>query len=415
MPNTNHIYLLSEAEIADLYARPDFNDTEKTLYFTLNELELAVLNSYTNTKTRVYFILQLGYFKAKQQFFKFEFEEVGTDVEYILTNFFNGTTLSLSGRISRNYIDRQKHDILKLLNYQDWSLKYKPQIESHICTLLRFHPKGHNALRELLSYFDHQQIVIPSYRQLQILFTAAFSSEEERLNAILLSIPDNEQKQLSELIKHDGNISQLNIIRADQKNFKYTAVREEAKKAQGIAELYKFVKIFIPMLKLSKNAVRYYADVVELYPVARLRKLGTTQQWLYAMCFIYHRYQQIMDNLVVSFMYHINSIVDASKIYVAEAQLKHNLAMNVDIPKLVMFLHWFPSRNKILTYDELNKVAYEMLPEVQFPVLAEFLQGSSFNKKAAEWEYYLKSSRLITLYLRPILLDFGLISSIDQK
>ena len=112
MSNTNRLYLLSEAEITDLYARPNFNSTEKELYFTLNNHELDALNHYSYTRTRVYFILQLGYFKAKQQFFQFKFEEVPTNIEYILFNFFDDTEASLSGRISRDYLNLQKLDIL---------------------------------------------------------------------------------------------------------------------------------------------------------------------------------------------------------------------------------------------------------------------------------------------------------------
>ena len=85
MPSIKRIYLLSETEIADVYARPDFNQCEKELYFTLNTRELDILNRYSNIRTRVYFILQLGYFKAKQRFFNFNFEDVLTDVEYILS------------------------------------------------------------------------------------------------------------------------------------------------------------------------------------------------------------------------------------------------------------------------------------------------------------------------------------------
>ena len=54
---------------------------------------------------------------------------------------------------------------------------------------------------------------------------------------------------------------------------------------------------FIPTLKLSKNAIRYYADVAEQYAASRLRRLSKPQQWLHAICFVYHRYQQIMDNI----------------------------------------------------------------------------------------------------------------------
>lgn len=82
MANIKRISLLSETEINDLYARPDFNQHERTLYFSINEVERDVLNHYSNVRTRVYFILQLGYFKARQQFFKFTFEDVLDDVEY---------------------------------------------------------------------------------------------------------------------------------------------------------------------------------------------------------------------------------------------------------------------------------------------------------------------------------------------
>ena len=81
MPNAEHLCLLSEAERADLYARPDFNSVEQALYFSLNDRERMLLNQYSNIKTKVYFILQLGYFKARHQFFKFKLEDVGIDVK----------------------------------------------------------------------------------------------------------------------------------------------------------------------------------------------------------------------------------------------------------------------------------------------------------------------------------------------
>lgn len=73
-------------------------------------------------------------------------------------------------------------------------------------------------------------------------------------------------------------------------------------------------------------------------------------------------------------------------------------------PKLARFLKWFPNRKPGLNHDELNHEAYKILPEEQFPALAQFLQGNTFDKRGAKWEYYSKSSRLFALYLRPIML-----------
>lgn len=404
MTNIKRISLLSEAEINDLYSRPDFNHHERKLYFTINEREFNALNNYSNLKTRIYFILQLGYFKAKQQFFKFTFEDVSNDVEYILANFFNGTTSDFSGHISRTYIDQQKNDILKLFNYQDWSTKYREQIEAYICELLKFYPKSHSALRQLLDYLDSKQIIIPTYRTLQDMFSASFAAEEKRLNQIILSIPSSIQEQLLSLINRTDGISQLNVLRADQKDFQYTAIKTEVDKAQEIADLYEFAKNFIPALKLSKNAVRYYADLTEQYAASRLRQLRKPQQWLHVICFVYHRYQQIMDNLITSFMYHTRTIMEAGKTYAGIAMMEHSSSVVSDFPKLAQFLEWFPKRNKDLDHDALNQAAYSILPEEQFSALAKFLHGNTFDKTAAKWDFYLKSSRMFALYLRPILI-----------
>ncbi len=405
MEKIAHIQLLSHTEVADLYARPEFSPDEQEIYFSVsNKSEQIALDQNASIRTRVYFILQLGYFKATQQFFNCNFEDVNEDTQFILRTFCNEAELVLSGRISRDSIRTQKQTILALFNYRDWSSKYNPQIEAHICELLRYYPKGHSAFRQLLGYFEHQQIVIPNYRNFQAMFTKAFSVEENRLNLITLAIPVYQQEQLSALINREDGVSQLNIIRADQKDFHYTAVKTEVEKAEKIAELYVFSKNFIPTLQLSHNAIRYYADVAELYAASRLRRLSKPQQWLHALCFVYYRYQKIMDNLIVSFMYHTRDTLGDGKTYAEKALLAYSSHIVADFPKLAQFLKWFPTRDKQLTHDELNLAAYNILPEVQFASLAEFLEGNRFDKEAAKWEFYAKTSRRWSIYLRPILM-----------
>ncbi len=369
---------------------------------------MKTLEKYCTPKTIAYFILQLGYFKAKQQFFDFSFEAVDGDVSYIIKAFAIESPIKLLGYISRDYIRQQRQEILTLCNYKDWAVELEPQITDHICELLKFHPKTSGALRHLLDYFEKQQTVMPGYRSLQDMFTAACVREERRLSSIMMSIPQNIQQQLSDIIEKDDGITQLNIIKADQKNFQFTAVRAEVDKALLITEIYEFSKNFIPELDIAKNAVHYYADLVEQYPPFRLRERDKTVQWLYAICFIHHRYQQIMDNLIISFMYHVRAVMEASKTYVDMAQMEYNAKMIVDFPKLAEFLNWFPNRDENLTYEQLNNEAYKILPKEQFHLLATFLANSKFDKKAAKWEYYAKSPRIVSLYLRPIIMAVSL-------
>lgn len=403
MENIKRIQLLSTTEVEELYARPDFNTYEQSLYFALNRAERAALEEFRNTQTRIHFILQLGYFKAKQQFFNFSLDEVRSDVEYIVATYYSDADASqFKGVLSRKYARNQRQAILSLFDYRNWSPQYTTEIESHISHLLRYYPKGHSAFRQLLAYFDHQNLIIPSYRTLQDMFSNAFIAEENRLGVAVSSLPAAISEQLEALVSRDDGITALNIIRSDQKDFQYTAVKAEVEKAQRIEELYDFAKRFIPSLGLSKNAIRYYADIAEQYAASRLRRLSKPQQWLHALCFIYHRYQQIMDNLIVSFCYHTRAIMDAGKTYASMAHMEHSSKVVTDFPKLAKFLKWFPDRNQNMSQDELNEAAYSLLPKEQFSAMAEFLEGKSFDKKAALWEYYGKSSRIFSLYLRPI-------------
>ncbi len=211
--NIKRIQLLSDTEVEELYARPEFSTNEQALYFTLNKSEQSALQCYANLKTRVHFILQLGYFKATQQFFIFDFEKVRNDTDFILRNYYSESDLTFSGCLSRDYIRKQKQSILDLFNYRDWACEYEAQFNTHICELLKYYPKAHSALRQLLGYFDSQQVVIPTYRKLQDMFTHAFSIEKKRINTVILSIPASKQAILSDLISREDGISQLNITR----------------------------------------------------------------------------------------------------------------------------------------------------------------------------------------------------------
>jgi hypothetical protein len=54
--------ILDEGEVAALFAPPDFTDEERQAYFSLSPVESAALKDLT-IKSRIYCILQLGYFK----------------------------------------------------------------------------------------------------------------------------------------------------------------------------------------------------------------------------------------------------------------------------------------------------------------------------------------------------------------
>ena len=411
MEQRNRINLLSDAESTDLYARPLFNIAERKIYFRLTQEDRAALKKYKSVKSKAYFILQLGYFSAGQNFYTFNFEEVNADVTYVMRTYFKGESISLTGKVARNTQAQQKLDILTITGYQLFTNALLPEVEQHVSELLRYLPKAENALRELLVYFENKKVVIPSYRTLQDLFTRCFSGESARLASVIQKIPTKIKRLLDAIMKNDAGMSQLSIAKTDQRDFQYTAIKQEVEKAHALSQLYQFSKIFTPTLQISKNAIRYYAKLTEQYPVSRLRRLDKKQRHLHLICFTYHRYQQFMDNLICSFMVRIKQIIANSNEYAEEAASKHNGAIVAEFPKLAEFLTWFPSdqHDPEARYHEFSEKAFSILPKAQFKVMAGFVEGNSFDKDAARWDFLAQSSRMLSLYLRPILLavDFS--------
>ena len=74
--NSRRLTILSEDEKLALYSLPDFDDFQRADYLALSENELALVLRRKDIPNQVYCLLQIGYFKAKQTFFRFSLEDV---------------------------------------------------------------------------------------------------------------------------------------------------------------------------------------------------------------------------------------------------------------------------------------------------------------------------------------------------
>src|SRR6266850_8310666 len=76
IPTTpKRLRILGDEEIDALYGRPRFTPDERQEYFAFSPPELTALEQFRSHPSRLYCMLQLGYFKARQQFFVFSLRE----------------------------------------------------------------------------------------------------------------------------------------------------------------------------------------------------------------------------------------------------------------------------------------------------------------------------------------------------
>ena len=109
--------VLRDEEIKQIYGLPRFTEEQRNTYFALNPSEKQVVTKLRSVKTKVYFILQLGYFKAKKILFVFEPADVKADASHILNRYYSeqdecDTNLVFSYYIRNDHQNR----ILRLTN-----------------------------------------------------------------------------------------------------------------------------------------------------------------------------------------------------------------------------------------------------------------------------------------------------------
>ena len=80
--------ILGEEEIDALYGFPHFTDEERLEYFSLAPPQKAPLEQFPSIKSRLSFILQLGYFKSHHLFFVFRLSDVAEDARYLQEQYF---------------------------------------------------------------------------------------------------------------------------------------------------------------------------------------------------------------------------------------------------------------------------------------------------------------------------------------
>lgn len=71
--------ILSNSEYKEIYEMPTFEKEDRLNFFSLDKSELLLLDKFRANKSKIFFILQLGYFKYSYRFFNFSFSDCSCD------------------------------------------------------------------------------------------------------------------------------------------------------------------------------------------------------------------------------------------------------------------------------------------------------------------------------------------------
>jgi len=298
------LIILTPKELQTVYALPQFSDEERDSHFSLDPREKQALDEFRTFTAKTYFILHLGYFKAKKQFFVFDVRTVANDVTYILHRYFPNVTELSDPTISKPTRLAQQAEILRLLDYQICSQEWKQKLQEKASQLVTIYTKPVYIFKELVNFLEFHR---PGYSFLQEkVIGRAITDERTRLEkAVITGIPEEQRTQLDNLLSVEESLYQLTLLKREPKDFSYQEVQKEVEKRTILFDLYQLTTQFLPSLYISNENIKYYASLVSYYSVKDIKKMSREITHAYLLCFISYRYQTVNDNLVNTFLYHV--------------------------------------------------------------------------------------------------------------
>lgn len=246
--------ILGEDEIEAFYARPRFTEEERIEYFSLSSTEMAVLEEFHSMKSRVCFILQLGYFKARQLFFSVSLEQVEDDVRFIRARYFPDFVLT-DLDITKVTRLKQQRVILELCGYRSCSAKERRQLDAKARQAVRIFAKPVYVFRELMHYLAQQRIVMPGYSSLQDTVSRALSHEQARVIALVQAqLKPFDVEALRQLLEDSEGLYEVTQLKREPKDFSVTEIKREIARGERLGPLYWLAQALLPALKISKKA-----------------------------------------------------------------------------------------------------------------------------------------------------------------
>jgi TnpA family transposase len=408
----DRLKILEDREIEELYGRPQFNHEERVHFFSLTPEERAVADSHYNLASRVLFILQAGYFKAKTLFFAFEFDDVQEDVRHILRQYypqFHDAELAVPSLKQTRHTQQRK--ILELYGYRACDGEARAALMEKAGQLVRISAKPIFLLRNLLQHLESHRIVVPGYSFLQDAVSQTLADERARLTAILEERLDPVTlKALDALYLVRDGMYAVTPLKRDPKDFSLREIKHEISRSQSLETLYRTAKALLPQLDLSNDAVAYYAALVDYYTVQKLQQLPVGMARLYLLCFLLQRYQKINDNLVNALIYHVRKVDTTAKACVEQQVLVYQREGNESTERIGQILSMFldASIADSVSFGEIKRRAFAILEPDQFERAAQYISGQAFDTAAIEWQFVASLAPSFKQHLRPLLLRLPL-------
>jgi TnpA family transposase len=411
--NQNRLSILTQSEIQDYFGIPRLTQEDREYYFELADNEVKLISENWPLNSKLYFVLQLGYFKARRMFFSFDIEAVANDVSYIIEMYFPYDANHEFKVPSKQTRVNQQKIICQHFSFRRYDKHAGAELKDIARRIVRRSAKPIYILRELLSHLDKQRVAPPAYSTFQDLIGRCLSEERQRIGERLTRdlVPDIEAG-LSDILFNDSTgLHWVTQLKKEPRDFSYKEVLSETMRARQLKPLYDFCVHWLPNIEISNESIRYYAALVEYYSVYKLRRFDTSTAYFYLLCYAYHRTHIIHDNLIDALIYNVRHYEEQAKCNARELIYRQTSRASEDIKMTGKILEFFlsPDIDDCLSFGEIRERAFELLAREKMVNVTTFINSTGFDEEEYQWQHLESLSGSIKRNLRQIIraIDFN--------
>lgn len=408
IPTTpKRLRILGAEELDALYGRPRFTPEERQEYFTLSPPEKAALQPFHSLTSRLYYLVQLGDFKARQLFFVFSLHDVEEDARYLQDRYF-ATAPFRAEEISKVTRLKQQRVILALCNYRHCDAAARQQLATKAQQAARVCAKPIYVFRELWHFLTTQRLVAPGYTVLQELIGQALTAEQQRLITMVRAhLQPSDLTAFQRLLEEAPGLYAITQLMHEPKDFSAGEIKREIQRGTQLRPLYTLATRVVPALQISNESINYYASLVSYYSVYKLKRVPVWTAYLYLLCFVVHRYRRLHDHLLTSLMYHVRQYTEDAKAVAKDRVYTARIESNDTLHKAGHVLHLFTD-DRIADetpFQEVQAHAFRILARDQLAGMAAHLAGTTrFDETALQWDRVETLAPQFKRHLRPVLL-----------
>jgi len=340
-------------------------------------------------------------------FFVFDLPEVEEDARHVQRQYFPDFQLE-DLDITKVTRLRQRNLILELFGYRACDAQQRQALAAKARQAAMVSAKPVFVFRELMHYLKGQRIVAPGYSLMQDTVSQALTHEQERLADVVSNRLDRSHREdLDRLLNDSSGLYEITQLRREPKDFSASEIKRELRRGEQIRDLYHLVKSLLPHLGISNESIKYYASLVNYYSVYKLKRFDESTAHVYLLCFVYHRYQKLHDNLMSSLIHHVRRYLEAAKGVAKDRVYESRSEGNEDLDRAGQVLRLFTDDgiHKQTPFHEVQAKAFSILERDKIDFVADHITTKvKFDETAFQWEHMDELAHQFKRHLRPILL-----------